>query len=410
MEIRGFKSFLEKTEVLFPRKITAVVGPNGCGKSNISDAIQWVLGEQRVRILRGENMQDIIFNGSESRKPLGMAEVSLFLTRDASKPLPQEPPLFSEEEETAGAVLESVDGNGHDGSSQAPAGEAVAVADGNGGGASPGAPPAGDDSGDAPAGAVAGNTGDGGISAAAASGGNGDAASAVLLGGNGDGARALEERWPQSLKITRRLFRSGESDYLIDGNRCRLRDIQDLLRRIAVGSGASTIIEQGKIAQMVSSRPKDRRLLIEEAAGIAGFKVKKREAMLKLEATETNLVRLEDIIGEVRRQINSLKRQAAKARRYQRLMDERRRLARVHVLHRSGELQSRLGELGGQLAGFQDREAAAAAELARAQAQAEELRARLDEGERELTLGRDHLHGLDLAVDREERSLSGAQQ
>jgi chromosome segregation protein len=390
MEIRGFKSFSERTEVLFPKKITAVVGPNGCGKSNISDAIHWVLGEQRVKVLRGENMQDVIFNGSEQRKPLGMAEVSLFLVRDPSKPLP---------EDEAQLVLQSEDA--------APDAEAAVEI-------------AGEDLSDPDASSASGN-GDGVESAAAdgdenvpldasAAGGNGNAGVAAewVAGGNGSGV--LEERWPEKLRITRRLFRTGESDYLIDGNRCRLRDVQDLLRRIAIGSGASTVIEQGKIAQMVSSRPKDRRLLIEEAAGIAGFKSKKREATLKLEATEANLVRLEDIIGEVRRQINSLKRQASKARRYQRLMEDRRRLGRVHMLHRSTELDGSLSELRSRSAEVQDRDAAAAADLARAQSQAEALRARLDEGERRLNEGRDTLHGLDLTVDREQRSLSGARQ
>ncbi|TDI11906.1 MAG: chromosome segregation protein SMC [Acidobacteria bacterium] len=393
MEIRGFKSFPDKTDILFPQKITAVVGPNGCGKSNISDAIQWVLGEQRVRVLRGDSMQDVIFNGSESRKPQGMAEVSLTFIRDLSKPPPSaEAPLFvNQTVQKAGSVEAPAGGNGEGG------------AQGNGNGAADPAEHTGGDGAGPEALAAEGNEGPA-LQDALEAGGT------EVEEGNGRGARALEERWPESLKITRRLFRNGESDYRIDGNRCRLRDIQDLLRRIAVGSGASTIIEQGKIAQMVSSRPKDRRLLIEEAAGIAGFKAKKREATLKLEATEANLVRLEDIIGEVRRQINSLKRQASKARRYQRLMEERRRLARVHILHRSGELDGRLGELRGQAADFQDRDASAAADLARAQAHAEELRARLDEGERELTEGRDTLHGLDLTVDREERSLAGARQ
>jgi len=394
MEIRGFKSFSEKTVVLFPQKVTAVVGPNGCGKSNISDAIHWVLGEQRVRVLRGDSMQDVIFNGSESRKPQGMAEVSLTFARDLSKPLPvAEAPLFGAPSgEEVAFVQAPVAGDGEDGVNDNGNGSADAVEEsgGNGQGAQA---LRGEGDGDSPASQNAVEVDDTGMTP-----------------DNGHGAWAVEQRWPESLKITRRLFRTGESDYLIDGNRCRLRDIQDVLRRIAVGSGASTIIEQGKIAQMVSSRPKDRRLLIEEAAGISGFKAKKREATLKLEATEANLVRLDDIIGEVRRQINSLKRQASKARRYQRLMEERRRLARVHILHRSGELDGRLGELRGQAAEFQDRDASAAADLARAQARAEELRTRLDEGERELTEGRDALHGLDLAVDREERSLAGARQ
>ena len=216
MQISGFKSFSESTEVVFPDGITAVVGPNGCGKSNIGDAINWVLGEQSAKMLRGSSMQDVIFNGSDARKPQGMAEVSLHL---------------------AGRV-------------------------------------------------------------------------------NGDGGDR------KHIQITRRLFRDGESDYLLNGAKSRLRDIQDLLREERVGAQTYATIEQGRIDQILNAKPKDRRLIIEEAAGIAGFKHKRRLAELKLEATHANLLRVNDIVIEVARQIGSLKRQAAKARRYGRLRDE----------------------------------------------------------------------------------------
>ena len=221
MEIHGFKSFSDATEVVFPDGITAVVGPNGCGKSNIGDAINWVLGEQSARMLRGSSMQDVIFNGSEKRRPIGMAEVSLHLTNRPN-------------------------GNGN---------------------------------------------------------------------GNGNGNA------PKTVTITRRLFRSGESEYLLDGARSRLRDIQDLLREERVGAQTYATIEQGRIDQILNAKPKERRLIIEEAAGVAGFKHKRRLAELKLEATQANLLRVNDIVLEVERQIGSLKRQAAKARRYARLRD-----------------------------------------------------------------------------------------
>ena len=347
MEVRGFKSFYEKTEVVFPEQITSIVGPNGCGKSNLSDAIHWVLGEQRVRVLRGESMQDVIFNGAENRKPLGMAEVTLVLRRDPSKPVLTGPELPLLDHEAPPEKLEEPD----------PAtGEPAAEIE-------PEDPTSSDVSAETMAEAAGGN---GQPARAAAGEPEPSAPSRVeapvpsgIEAGNGSGDSLLEHRWPERITVTRRLFRSGESEYRLDGARCRLRDVQDLLRRVAIGSGVSTIIEQGKIAQMVSSRPKERRILIEEAAGIAGFKVKKREATLKLEATEANLVRLEDIISEVRRQINSLKRQASKARRYQRLMEQRRRLARIHLTHRQREIDSRLGTLRGEAAAFQDREAGA---------------------------------------------------
>ena len=353
MEIHGFKSFCDRTEVVFPVRITAVVGPNGCGKSNISDAIHWVLGEQRVRTLRGEKMEDVIFNGAERRKPLGMAEVSLYLALD-----PNAKPLAPIEMEAATSAEPAYlpPASGVDGS--VPGGE--------------------EDLG----------------------GGRGPEALLSLAAG----------AWPEAIRITRRLFRDGQSDYLLDGARCRLRDLQDVLRRVSVGSGASSIIEQGKVDQIVASKPKDRRVLIEEAAGIAGFKAKKREAMLKLEATEANLVRLEDILGEVRRQIGGTKRQAAKARRYRRLMEERRNLERISFRQRGEELAARLATLAEELRSSQDEEAAAAARLAEATADAERLRAEVDEGEQRLTDIRDAVHALDLQVGREEHSLEASRR
>jgi len=229
VEVHGFKSFCERTELKFHGEgITAVVGPNGCGKSNISDAISWVLGEQSAKSLRGHRMEDVIFAGTRDRKPLGMAQVSMTMVD----------PAYHE----VGAV------NGTSGTN----------------------------------------------------------------GTNGVAAR-------REVTITRRLFRSGESEYLIDGKLARLRDIQDLFLGTGLGPESYAIIEQGRIGQILSSRPQDRRSIIEEAAGVSKFKTRRRLAEAKLESARQNLARVFDILEEVGRQANSLKRQASKARRYQEL-------------------------------------------------------------------------------------------
>jgi chromosome segregation protein len=230
VEIQGFKSFCERTEMRFPGAgIAAVVGPNGCGKSNLSDAISWVLGEQSAKSLRGSRMEDVIFAGTRDRKPLGLASVTMTL----------------------------VDPN-H----------------------------------------------------------NGDAA--VPTNGNGSNGHSKEAH-PQEITITRRLFRSGDSEYLIDGRQARLRDIQDIFMGTGLGPESYAIIEQGRIGQILSSKPQDRRSIIEEAAGITKFKARRRLAEAKLEGAKQNLARVFDILEEVGRQAGSLKRQAAKARRYEEL-------------------------------------------------------------------------------------------
>ncbi len=223
VDIQGFKSFYDRTEMRFHGSgIAAIVGPNGCGKSNLSDAISWVLGEQSAKSLRGARMEDVIFAGTRDKKPLGMAQVTLTMTDPAAH---------------------SANGNG-----------------------------------------------------------------------NGNGHPHKED-----VTITRRLYRSGESEYLIDGHTARLRDIQDLFSGTGLGPESYAIIEQGRIGQILSNKPADRRAIIEEAAGIGKYKTKKRLAEAKLESARQNLARVFDILEEVGRQVNSLKRQASKAKRYEEL-------------------------------------------------------------------------------------------
>ncbi|MBK9295124.1 MAG: chromosome segregation protein SMC [Oligoflexia bacterium] len=213
LELLGFKSFKDKTVINFDHGITGIVGPNGCGKSNIVDALLWVMGEQSAKHLRGSSMEDVIFSGSQNFAPLGMAEVSLTLENDGG-PFPA--------------------------------------------------------------------------------------------------------KWAKNteLMITRRLHRSGESEYFINKEEARLKDIVDIFMDTGAGSKGFSIIEQGQIGKIITAKPEDRRTLIEEAAGITKFKVRKRESQRKLESTEQNLVRLNDIIGELKRQLESLQRQAKRAERY----------------------------------------------------------------------------------------------
>src|SRR5271163_571415 len=222
LTVLGFKSFADKTSLNFQPGVTAIVGPNGCGKSNVSDAIRWVLGEQSAKALRGGEMADVIFNGTDGRKPLSLAEVSL----------------------TIGGV---------DGEHLSASGVEIAY---------------------------------------------------------------------NEVTLTRRVFRDGSSEYFLNKTPCRLKDIQQLFMGTGVGRTSYSIMAQGNITQILSSKPEDRRIVFEEAAGITKFKAQKREALRKLEYTDQNLVRVADLVREVKRQIGSLQRQAGKARRYKQLAME----------------------------------------------------------------------------------------
>ena len=317
IQILGFKSFFERTEVALPGQgIAIVVGPNGCGKSNILDAVSWVLGEQSAKSLRGGKMEDVIFAGTRERNPLGMAEVSLTLLDPEAYegPLLDEPEVvvdngdaeWDEEKLRAerAAEVDEIIAEAQPGQVVGPE-DAAAVESDNGGQAQP--------AGDA-------------------------AASGVVL----KFRRRKFNRTPQKgeMVVTRRLFRTGDSEYLLNGKLCRLRDIQDIFMGTGLGPESYAIIGQERIGQLLSSRPHDRRAIIEEAAGITRFKTKKRLAELRLEQAKQNLARVNDIFEEVTRQMGSLKRQAAKAERYAKLRDEMREKLKVVLASRIAEMDA----------------------------------------------------------------------
>jgi chromosome segregation protein len=353
LELSGFKSFPERAELRFDKGVTAIVGPNGCGKSNLVDAITWVLGEQSARSLRGERMEDVIFNGSDGRKPTAAAEVKVKLSGVASS--------------VPARLRRSRRGsNGH--------GE-------------------GDAAGDAPtsAGAAAPELGD----AAASGNGHGDPLD-------------LDETPPivRDVEVARRLYRSGESEYLIDGEVVRLRDVYDLLMDAGIGVRGYAVIEQGRIGQILSARPSERRQLIEEAAGITKYKTRRRAAELKLEAAQQNLARVEDIIAEVERQRGALKRQAAKARRYRRLREALGRWEKVVFARRYRALAEAHAAARARLEAAEARAAAAAAAVADAEARAEAARLALAEAEARAARTREAAHAAELELGRREQQLA----
>ncbi len=304
VDIIGFKSFGERTELSFHEGVTAIVGPNGCGKSNISDAIGWALGEQSAKSLRGQKMEDLIFNGSERRPPVGFAEVNLRLSN---------------------------------------------------------------------------------------------------INGNGAGLREAV--------VTRRLYRSGDSEYLLDGSPCRLRDIVELFMDTGMGNKAYSIIEQGKIGLILSSKASDRRAVIEEAAGITRYRVRRRSAEVKLQAAQQNLLRVNDIVYEVERQMNSLKRQAGKARRYKRLRASMSHIEQIVAVKKSQELERKLGHLRQVLQTAVDEELRRSTSLVTAENYLERLRLEQAEQESSLEETREKLHRLEIGIERLDSQIArGGQQ
>ena len=328
LQILGFKSFCDRTELKFHGEgIAAIVGPNGCGKSNVSDAISWVLGEQSARTLRGARMEDVIFAGTRDRKPTGMAEVSLTLIDpDIFDGDPGSVPEIEIQDEMPdgdwdeAAVRIAAAEDAQRAEEESRPGQTV-DADGN----VVGDPLTNEATGEIPSG-----------SSVEASPEDQPSSSDVVL-------KIRRRKFKSQFRtgeivVTRRLFRAGESEYLLNGKLCRLRDIQDIFMGTGLGPESYAIIEQGRIGQILSSKPHDRRAIIEEAAGITKFKTKKRLAELRLEQSRQNLARINDIFDEVARQMNSLKRQAAKAERYARLREEMREKLRLVLVSKLSQM------------------------------------------------------------------------
>jgi chromosome segregation protein len=280
----GFKSFADKTALNFQPGVTAIVGPNGCGKSNVSDAIRWVLGEQSAKALRGGEMADVIFNGTDGRKPMGMGEVSL----------------------TLGDV---------DGENLRAAGVEVTY---------------------------------------------------------------------DEVTLTRRIFRDGNSEYFLNRTPCRLKDIQLLFMGTGIGRTSYSILAQGHITQILSSKPEDRRMIFEEAAGITKFKSQKRESLRKLEYTEQNLLRVADLIREVKRQIGSLQRQAGKARRYKQISQELQHLDTQLARHQFDVLQAEITEKNSAAEKLRGEIETGSAGVLHSEDEIKQLRERLSELEHEI--------------------------
>jgi chromosome segregation protein len=341
IELLGFKSFADRTEIAFHGDgVAAIVGPNGCGKSNISDAISWVLGEQSAKSLRSGRMQDVIFSGTPNRKATGLAEVRLTM---------MDPDI-----ELAPATGPSI----------VPAVHA-------------------DDSNDD-------NT---------------------PSGSNGHGAAFHSGDKPGVITVSRRLFLSGESEYLLNGRQCRLRDIQDIFLGTGLGPDCYAIIEQGRIGQILSAKSYERRALIEEAAGVTKFKARRRLAWAKLESSRQNLARVNDIFEEVKRQVNSLQRQAARARRYRELLEQMRAQLRLVLASRYREreqeaVQAAL-ELGMLQSAFAERQSA----IAEREGEQQQLRQQLEREEADLRRSMEERSQLRVAAERSRsQAASQAQQ
>lgn len=310
LEISGFKSFVEKATFDFPAGVTAVVGPNGCGKSNVVDAIRWVMGEQSAKNLRGRQMEDVIFGGSEARKPLGMAEVSLIFSTDDGR-IPAKYLNYSE------------------------------------------------------------------------------------------------------VQVTRRLYRDGESEYLLNRTPCRLMDITELFMDTGVGTRAYSIIEQGRIGMILMAKPEERRFLIEEAAGVTKYKSRKQIALKKIEATRQNLLRIGDIVGEVRRQLNILHRQAKKAERFRTVREELRGIELFFASRRYTDLAGKRDQLAAETAQLRQKSASVAAALELKEGHLDSLRLNLLDEEQRLAAvqedifrGRAELQGAENRLEFQRREIA----
>jgi chromosome segregation protein len=394
VEIVGFKSFCDRTVVTFSGSgTTCIVGPNGCGKSNVVDAISWVLGEQSHKSLRAERMADCIFNGTTKRPPLGMAEVTITM---------EDPELA----EAARFVLE--------GASMEGAAEAAGMA----------APTTGGEvaSSDDP------NVQILSLDPAPAPASQQDAIGAKDSAPQPDGESATAPEFlkgkrhkkggdkpvlatkPGEVIVTRRLYRSGQSEYLINGRIARLRDIQEMFMGVGLGPDSYAIIEQGRIGLILSTKPMERRAIIEEAAGVTKFKTKKRLAEAKLESSKLNLARVNDIVVEVEKQLGSLKRQASKARRYAEIRDQMRGIVRQMLAGKARELDAEAERIAKQLAELTAAETQHAQTIQQQEGEQDRLNQRIYELDAEIRQNQNVLNATALEVDRTENRINFNQQ
>ena len=397
VEIVGFKSFCDRTVVTFSGSgTTCIVGPNGCGKSNVVDAISWVLGEQSHKSLRAERMADCIFNGTTKRPPLGMAEVTITM---------EDPELA----EAARFVLE---------------GASIADADPVDGAALEGGPVvpsklAATDDPDAqilslaPAPASASQQEATGEQDSAPQPEDGSAGAPEFLKGKrrkkGGDKPVLASR-PGEVIVTRRLYRSGQSEYLINGRIARLRDIQEMFMGVGLGPDSYAIIEQGRIGLILSTKPMERRAIIEEAAGVTKFKTKKRLAEAKLESSKLNLARVNDIVVEVEKQLGSLKRQASKARRYAEIREQMRGIVRQMLAGKARELDAEAERIAKQLAELTAAETQRAQTIQQQESDQDRLNQRIYELDAEIRQNQNVLNATALEVDRTENRINFNQQ
>ena len=378
VEIVGFKSFCERTAVTFSGTgTTCIVGPNGCGKSNVVDAISWVLGEQSHKSLRAERMADCIFNGTAKRPPMGLAEVTITL---------EDPELA----EAARFVLESAS----NAESPAPSAEFEAGAES----VDPATAEA--EAGTAAAGESAGATSESSEAAPVSN------EPAFLAKKKKRAEKPAISTKPGEVVVSRRLYRSGQSEYLINGRVARLRDIQEMFMGVGLGPDSYAIIEQGRIGQILATKPMERRAIIEEAAGVTKFKTKKRLSEAKLESSKVNLSRVNDIVVEVEKQLGSLKRQAAKARRYSEIREQMRGIVRQMLAGKARELDAESERVNVRLAELTASETQYAQAIHEQEAEQDRLSQRIYSLDGEMRQNQNVLNQTALEVDRCENRIT----
>src|ERR1700739_3839184 len=375
VEIVGFKSFCERTVVTFSGTgTTCIVGPNECGKSNVVDAISWVLGEQSHKSLRAERMADCIFNGTTKRPPMGLAEVTITM---------EDPELA----EAARFVMESAAENSE------PATEVSASTDGLATEAASSEESTAPELREVPADQKEQTTAP-------------PAESEFIAKKRKKAEKPAPVTKPGEVIVSRRLYRSGQSEYLINGRVARLRDIQEMFMGVALGPASSATIEQGRTAKILATKPMERRAIIEEAAGVTKFKTKKRLSEAKLESSKVNLSRVNDIVVEVEKQLGSLKRQAAKARRYSEIREQMRGIVRQMLAGKARELEAEAERIAIQLAEFTASETLHAQAIQQQEGEQDRLSQRNYELDTEIRQNQNQLNLTALEVDRAENKIA----